>query len=484
MRRDGDEVRMLTLSSYVPRLGQRGHLLGSSVRVSLIAILVWLSTIAGEHIPKASTFRWWAIAFVAIALVVTAPRLVMVLALCAAGVAGGASVWSAPVVSSVTQCAGVATLRSDPIPLFGGTQVIVALGGSRLQALAHGTAGNRLAQRSAGESVALSGMCMPLSGKFARSSRVRHIVGRITVEEVSERYSEGAVVARTANRIRNAMQQGVARMGTEHKSLFTGLVIGDDRLQSRDMIQRFRESGLSHLCAASGQNVAYLLAVVAPFIRRRSPRVKWFVTMAVIGWFVVLTRAEPSVLRAGFMAAAVATNALRRHPMNARAVLALSVMCLLLVDPMLAWSVGFALSVGATAGLAWLSAPLGRLCGNRGVLASTLAAQLGTSPISFLVFGSVPVVSLLANPLALPVAGAVMTVGLPVSLMSASIPSLVGPVSAVMTIPVVWVDGVAQVASRISPSGLANVLLWCAVGLWVWWRWRRKSANRLTSVAG
>lgn len=392
--------------------------------------------------------------------------------------------WSASQVENISPCSGVAKLHSDPAPLFGGTQVILELHGVRLKALAHAMAGSRLARRSAGEYVGVKGTCSPLSGTFARSDNVRHIVGSMSVDETSEIFGEGAVVMRTANRMRSAMHDGVAEMDDIKKSLFTGLVIGDDRLQPREMVQRFRESGLSHLCAASGQNVAYLLAVVAPFLRRRSPRVKWLVTMAVIGWFIVLTRGEPSVLRAGFMAAAVATNAMRRNAMNARIVLALSVMCLLLIDPMLAWSVGFALSVGATAGLAWLSAPLGRVCGGRGVVASTLAAQLGTFPISLLVFGSVPVISLLANPLALPVAGAVMTVGLPVSLCAALFPALVGPVSLLMTLPVSWVDGVATVASRLSPSGGLNAVLWLAVSMWVVFRWRSKRGARPTSVAG
>ena len=439
----------------------------------------------GEKLPQFAPLRWQML-FALIGVLVFARHVqsLVLLAICLVGVAGGAWAWTAPHINQMLPCSGVSRLHSDPSPLFGGTQVVLEVNGVRLKALAHGVAGSRLARRSAGEYVAVRGTCTPLSGQYSRSDYVRHIVGAISVEEVSETFGEGSVVMRTANRMRTAMQDGVADMNITTKSLFTGLVIGDDRLQPRGMVQRFRSSGLSHLCAASGQNVAYLLAVVAPFLRRRSPRVTWIATMAVIGWFIVLTRGEPSVLRAGFMAAAVATNAMRRNAMNARMVLALSVMCLLLIDPMLAWSVGFALSVGATAGLAWLSAPLGRVCGGRGVVASTLAAQLGTFPISLLVFGSVPVISLLANPLALPVAGAVMTVGLPVSLCAALFPALVGPVSLLMTLPVSWVDGVATVASRLSPSGGLNAVLWLAVSMWVVFRWRSKRGARPTSVAG
>lgn len=448
-------------------------------------MVLWVATLFGEKLPRLASLRLIAV-LVLVLLMIAArrSRYLVIVAVCLAGAAGGAAAWAVPHIDDVASCSGVARLQSDPAPLFGGTHVVLTMNGVRWKSLAHGMAASRLARRSAGEYVAVRGTCSPLTGNYSRSEYVRHIVGSLSAEDVSEVFGEGAIVMRTANRMRSAMQSGVAEMDEEKKSLFTGLVIGDDRLQPRDMVQRFRDSGLSHLCAASGQNVAYLLAVVAPFMRRRSARVKWFVTMAIIGWFIVLTRGEPSVLRAGFMAAAVATNSLRRSAMNARVVLALSVMVLLLIDPMLAWSVGFALSVGATAGLAWLSAPLGRLFGGRGVLASTLAAQIGTFPISFVVFGSVPVVSLVANPLALPVAGAVMTVGLPVSLCAAMFPSLIGPVSMLMSLPVAWVDAVAAVASRISPTGGVNSALWLAVAVWVFLRLRSKRGERLTAVAG
>jgi competence protein ComEC len=183
------------------------------------------------------------------------------------------------------------------------------------------------------------------------------------------------------------------------------------------------------------------------------------------------------------MAAMVASNALLKSPANARVVLSRAVVVLLLVDPMLAWSVGFALSVGATAGLAWASAGIGRLMGNRGGLAATLAAQLGTAPVSLLVFGFVPVVSLVANPLAIPVAGLVMTIGLPVALLASSVPVLVPLVSWSLALPVAWVDGVSWVASSVSPHGWWNGILWAVVGLAILRRSMR-NARRHTAVAG
>ena len=129
---------------------------------------------------------------------------------------------------------------------------------------------------------------------------------------------------------------------------------------------------LSHLCSVSGQNVVYVMAAFSVFLRRLRPVARLVATLMVIGWFVVLTRAEPSVLRAAAMAGVVALNFFRGRPVNGRQVLAVSVLGLLLLDPMLAFSVGFGLSTGATAGLAWLSRPLARRFRLSPVLAATV----------------------------------------------------------------------------------------------------------------
>jgi competence protein ComEC len=412
-----------------------------------------------------------------------APMSVVIVALFAVGLTSGSSVWHQPLHVLEGPCEGVAIIRVDPSFRSYGTAAVLELQNKRYKVLAYGAPGRALAQRLVGESVRVEGVCSRNIGRFSRFDRINHVVGRLQVSSVSESYSEGSLFVRTANRMRRSLVRGVQRMPSEYRALFTGLVIGDDRDQSLAMIQRFRESGLSHLCAVSGQNVAYLLIVASPLLRRRSNWLKWCLTMLLLVWFVALTRGEPSVLRAAFMAGMVASNTLLKSPANARIVLSRAVIVLLLIDPMLAWSVGFALSVGATAGLAWASAGIGRMMGSRGVLSSTLAAQLGTAPISLLVFGFVPVVSLIANPLAIPVAGVVMTIGLPIALFASAVPPLIPLVSWIMTIPVAWVDGVSRITSFLSPQGWWNVGLWMFVATLLMYR-AKKNAKRHTAVAG
>ena len=391
-------------------------------------------------------------------------------ALMVCGSAWASIAWSVPPAAS-GECGGTVRLVDDPRPAGRGTAVVVDTGGMRVRAVAHGPGAWRISRLSAGDSVEMRGECGP-SARFAGRDRVNHVLGTMRVTEVGAAEPSPSPAHRAANRMRALVERGVRHMTDNDAALFMGLVIGDDRHQPRSTVDDFRASGLSHLCSVSGQNVAYVLALCGPLLRRLRPAARLTSTLAVIGWFVVLTRAEPSVLRASMMAAVVAVNFFRGSPRNARDVLAVSVTVLLVVDPLLAHSVGFALSAGATAGLAWLSRPLGSRMGLPGVLAATVAAQAGTLPVALLVFGRVPLVSLLANPLAVPVAGAVMLVGIPAAALSAFLPDAVAaPLCALMALPVRWVAGVASVGASIEPQGAAALGAWTVVAvaavLWV-----------------
>ena len=217
-------------------------------------------------------------------------------------------VWSRAASPVHGQCAGVATLKTDPAPVLNGISVVLKFQGQRYQVNAYGPPAWKLRARLAGEMVRFTGECGDLTGRFARNQRIAHVVGRISVVSVAEEFGEGSAAVRIANRMRRAMVRGVDEMPHDMRALFTGLVIGDDREQPRDMVVQFRASGLSHLTAVSGQNVAYLLAVLSPLLIRLRRTARWFATMAILMWFVLLTRAEPSVLRAAVMAAVVATN--------------------------------------------------------------------------------------------------------------------------------------------------------------------------------
>ena len=162
-------------------------------------------------------------------------------------------------------------------------------------------------RRLVGEQVLLTGTIEWVSPADRLRLVHRHLLARVTPDNI-ELAGRGPPWAWAANRIRRTLTDGARSLPPTERVLFTGFVIGDDRALPTSTRDEFRASGLSHLTAVSGENVAFVLAVAGPFLRRLGLRWRWFVTIAVLVFFAAVTRFEPSVLRAVAMAA-IATTA-------------------------------------------------------------------------------------------------------------------------------------------------------------------------------
>lgn len=386
-----------------------------------------------------------------------------------------ATEWRAVGEPRLGPVAAPARLVTDPDPVRGAVRVVLEVEGQRFETWARGSPARRLRDLLAGEVVWVQGERRPGPGGAWRASR--HVVGSLVLERVGDR-SPAAPVHRAANRVRRLLEQGARTLAAQDRPLFAGLVYGDDRHQPPELVEAFRASGLSHLTAVSGQNVAFVLAAAGPGLRRLAPWPRWLASLGLIGWFAVLTRFEPSVLRAVTMAGLGATAYVTGSERSPVRLAALAVVLLVVVDPLLVWSVGWWLSTAATFGLATLAARLERaLPGPRWLVAPfavTLAAQLGVLPVTVLVFGWPPLVSLVANLLAVPVAGAVMLAGLPLALVASQLPdALAGVLLWAPGAGVRWVATVAQLAAR-APSGRFDAAAWVVVLAGVAWRCRSR----------
>ena len=303
---------------------------------------------------------------------------------------------------------GRTTLVDDPERVTGALRVIVRVGGKRVEAWARGPSARALDDRLAGERVWLEGHVQALSPEVRARLAPRHVGARFAVERVGG-WAPGPTASRLANGIRRTLLAGAASLPPDRRALFAGFVLGDDRDEPADVADDFKASGLTHLLVVSGENVAFVLGLFGPLLRRMGLRGRLVVGLVVLALFGVVTRWEPSVLRAEAMAALVLVAAAAGRPASTLRLLALGVTGLLLVDPLLVRSVGFVLSVGACAGIAVLGRPLARALPGPRPLASalgvTLAAQAAVAPVLVTVFGGVPLATVPANLLAVPAAG-------------------------------------------------------------------------------
>ena len=105
-----------------------------------------------------------------------------------------------------------------------------------------------------------------------------------------------------------------------------------------------------------------------------------------------------------------------------------------------------------------------------------MGAQLGVMPITAIIFNSAPVIALVTNLLAVPIAGMVMLVGIPLGMLAGILAQISG--GAFMTICVTalmwpvgvavrWVWWVAVLGERMSLHGSINTYGWCIVALLV-----------------
>jgi competence protein ComEC len=321
----------------------------------------------------------------------------------------------------------------------------------------------------AGDHVVLQGRLAPLgSGAYDDRARWRHAVGRLDDAQVVALSAPHGLLA-VANAIRDVILRGTTSLPPTSRALVAGFLLGDTRAIPTPVIDAYRESGLSHLLAVSGENVAFVMALTAPVLRRFRLGARTGIALAIVVVFAAMTRFEPSVLRASAMAAIVLLATLSGRPASSLRVLAYAVIALLLVDPFLLHSVAFALSCGASAGIALLSRPVGtRLPGPRWVrepLAVSIAAQLGVLPVLLWVFGTFPLITPVSNLVAAPAAEVLGVYGFFASGVGGVVPAL-GPLLQQPTgLLVAWITTVARMGAAVPFSidgrgalGLTSIL--------------------------
>jgi len=265
-----------------------------------------------------------------------------------------------------------------------------------------------------------------------------------------------------ANALRASLRDAAAELPGDGGALLPGLSIGDTSAVGEQLDMAMKRSALSHLTAVSGANCVVVIGIVMLAGAAVGVPRLWRIvaSIAVLGAFVVLVTPEPSVLRAGTMALIVLVSLGGGRPVRGLPVLALAVIGLLVADPWLARSYGFALSVLATAGLLLLAGPLTGALGRwipvpiAAVIAIPFAAQLACQSVLILLDPSIPSYGVLANALAGPAAPAGTVLGLLACLLLPVAPGLGVLVAQLAWVPSAWIAAVAQFFSGLPGSRL------------------------------
>jgi competence protein ComEC len=352
------------------------------------------------------------------------------------------------------------SLREDPRPRTRGWSAIVdvslvrwADGVARVHETVWVSAHDEPPSAVRGDRMRVDGLLrVPEDPGFAGSLLRRGVVAEISVREATRLGPSSNPVIRAAQAVRRVVAGSIRDLFPAREAgLLLGLALGDDTALDEAVERDFRATGLGHLLVVSGGNVAMVLApVLALGLALRLGRWPRFVlALGTVAFFVVLTGAEPSVMRAGVMAGLALTGTLLQRPRSAASVLAGAVLALLVVDPALVWSVGFQLSVTATASMVALASPIAaRLWFLPTPLAlatgATAAAQLGVTPVLLYHFHEVPLATLVANVLAFPAVSPALLLGLSAAGAGLLLAPLGRLLAALATLPLRYLEVVAD----------------------------------------
>ncbi|MGM9833807.1 MAG: ComEC/Rec2 family competence protein [Candidatus Limisoma sp.] len=235
----------------------------------------------------------------------------------------------------------------------------------------------------------------------------------------------------TADDFRRATVDAVYRTRFDDKTanFLITILTGDKFYIDDDMRLAFSRAGIAHVLAVSGLHIAILSMLVAWILgaldRLKLRRLRLVLTLAAVWWFTFATGLSPSAVRAAVMSSfmIVSILALRKHSIvNA---LFAAAFFTLLVNPTSLFDAGFQLSYASVIGIIMFANAFrpndtktlkARIIG---LIATSLAAQLGTAILTIYYFHTFPLAFLVANVVVVPLLPIFITLGTLTTLIAA-----------------------------------------------------------------
>ena len=343
----------------------------------------------------------------------------------------------------------------------------------------------------------LPGQRVTASGRLAepRGGDLRAAV--VSVREAPVLVGRPPWAQRAAGALRSGLQRACEPLPDRAGGLLPGLVVGDTSRLDPALEEDFRATGMTHLNAVSGANVAIILGVVLFLVRwtRAGPVLTALVCGVALAGFVILARPSPSVVRAAAMGAIGLLGLASGRPRAALPALAAGVATLIGYDPELAADAGFALSVLATAGLLLLAPRWRDALTRRGwpvwaaeALAVPAAAQLACGPVIAGLSGTVSLVAVPANLLVVPAIAPATLLGVSAAVLSPLWPGGAEFAAWLAHWPATWLVVVASYGARVPagavpwPAGVTGALLLAGITVALLVAARRPIVRRLVAV--
>lgn len=252
-----------------------------------------------------------------------------------------------------------------------------------------------------------------------------------------------------------------------HMSILIGMIIGDTSETSEEVENDFKISGISHLLAVSGSNVAYIILAIKFLLNKFTSRsVSNILTILFIVLFVLISGGSASVVRAAMMAIIAIVSELVSRKSNTLASIATSALVILIYNPFVIYDIGFVLSFCGTIGIVLLNSKISSYLNSKikskilkmfiDTFSVTMSAQIILLPIMWRAFNTISIISLLSNLIVVPLTGVITILGIAIYFVGL----IYMPVARILSYSIyVLIEFVINVASFCAKISFSQIIL-------------------------
>ena len=299
---------------------------------------------------------------------------------------------------------------------------------------------------------------------YRRYLNSQNLYGTITAKDNSiVLLEEGKLdfITKLKNTIENTFLKLLPK---DYAGIINGMLNGDTKNVSKDILNDFKNSGITHLLAVSGSNVAYIIMFLSLCSDKIFGKyVSHYIIIASIIIFIFVSGASASVARAGIMAILNIGAVLFSRKSDTMNNIFLSAIILLIINPLTVYEVGFIMSFVGTLGIVLLSTKIISFLEKfikikfiSETIGVTVSAQMMLLPVMAYYFNSISIISLITNFLVVPISGFLTILGFVtvlVSLFSIKVASVIA--YAIYSL----ISFMLKVASIFSKISWANLLV-------------------------
>lgn len=247
------------------------------------------------------------------------------------------------------------------------------------------------------------------------------------------RHNQGNFIMKHAISWRNTFLNIFSKADLDIKEfgIIASILLGSDDKLDPELAQSYAAAGASHILCVSGMHVGIIFMIINFLLafmdfNRKSKIIKTFVLLIVIWGYACITGLSPSVMRAATMFTFMAIGGVLGRKTNTYNNLFVSMLFLLIFNPLLILEIGFQFSYLAVFGIVWLQPNLAGIYNCRtkignyiwGIITVSLAAQLATAPLATFYFHQFPNYFLLTNIIVISLAPIVVCSGILVLIFS------------------------------------------------------------------